>query len=399
MSNEDVSKPKDSDSSFNSELTDSLAKIRATNNEIEKQGNGFELQSPQEFRDDFSALAQYATDFVGIETMQFEVTQATIPIFNALKAAKVNGAKTRFVYDRVAREHVRSGNDQAWSKYGKTVYKGNKSELQQAINSREQQIAELEELGITHSSFRDRGENERGSHNHIKLAIVDDVAWFGTMNLRQVDFEMSNFMIKVTNPKLVEVLKEIFLKTEPSSAIADEVFVGEEHGLYKDTQLLVDGGEKGESVIYDKALEMAKSLGPEDEFIMINQWPPAKTMFGEIADVLQEKIEAGSTGLFLLSPKEYYHPLSKKLGTAFQVWLNQESKKSPNFNFKNLVRPTHAKAFVIKRADGDIEVLFGSHNFAERTVNNGTKELAMWSKDPEIVGQIMAFLEKVQAEK
>lgn len=401
MREETIHGENDSDLSLNSDLARDLTKIKTDlvkESEDEKQTGGFELQSPQEFRDDFTATARSAKDFVGFMTMQFEITDDTLPIFEALKEAKANGAKTRFVYDRVAREHIRSGDNQAWSRYGKTVYKGNKSELKQAIDAREKQITELEELGITHLSFKNRGESKRGSHNHIKLAIIDDVAWFGTMNLRQVDFEMSNFMIKITDPRLVETLKEIFLKTEPVGTVADEILTGEENGLDENNQLLVDGGEKGESVIYNKALEMAESLQPGDEFIMISQWPPAKTMFGKLADILKEKTDAGSKGMFLLSPVEYYHHVSQ-LAPAFQVWLERESKKSPNFNFQNLARPTHAKVFIVKRADGTIEVLFGSHNFAERTVKNGTKELAMFSKSPEVVQQIITFLSAVQAER
>ena len=64
----------------------------------------------------------------------------------------------------------------------------------------------------------------------------------------------------------------------------------------------------------------------------------------------------------------------------------------------NLARMTHAKAFLIKRVNGEREVLFGSHNLSSWTVHNGTRELAMWTKDPVIVSQVDEFLNAVQSE-
>lgn len=66
----------------------------------------YTLQTPEEFRDDFVRLANQAgpTDMVGFETMQFEVCNATDPIFQALKDAEGRGVQdVRFHYDRVAR--------------------------------------------------------------------------------------------------------------------------------------------------------------------------------------------------------------------------------------------------------------------------------------------------------
>ncbi|HEY5441992.1 MAG TPA: hypothetical protein VIJ68_00465 [Candidatus Saccharimonadales bacterium] len=57
---------------------------------------------------------------------------------------------------------------------------------------------------------------------------------------------------------------------------------------------------------------------------------------------------------------------------------------------------THAKAFFIKRANGDTEVICGTHDFAEWTVRIGTREMSLWSKDPEITSQIEKFIKDIQ---
>lgn len=384
---------------FEQELTDSLLLSKA---EQEKPESSYVLQTPQEFRDDFVKAVSNATHQVGLETMQFEVCDDTLPIFEAMKHARQRGvADVRFHYDRVALTHIRSGKAEAAVYKGRTLprtfKKNERVGLIQANVAREQLVAELEAIGVTSSNNKERGKYEHGSHNHVKLAIVDDVAWIGTMNLRETDFAMSNFMLKITDPQWVEKLKEVFEQTEEAELGSDRT-IEKNNEEPHDTQLLLDSGVKEQSIIYDKAVEMAESLGEGDEFIMISQWPPVeKMMFGDLMSKLVGKMRQGAKGTFLMSPAEDLHFI-KTLSPLLQSSIEKKQRKTPNMQAKNLARKTHAKAFVIKRASGEVEVLFGSHNFTSFTVKNGTRELAMYSKDPEITAQIVQFLEKVQSE-
>lgn len=356
----------------------------------------FTVQSPGQFRDNFSYLANLTVpgQQILLEVMQFEDTQDTRPIFNAMSQAQIRGVNTRFHYDRVALRHIRDEDGgQAYSYLGFNAIRfGDKEALNDASGNRRRLIKNLEDLGITDLAYKKRGEYPRGTHNHMKIAVAGDTAWFGTMNLRGVDFEMSNFMVKTDDPDTVEFLKDLFYKSE-TLAVADD----QEHVISGNSKIIVDGGSKGESPIFNKAVEMAQSLEEGDEFVMIGQWPPVRMMYGELAEVWFEKMQEGVPGEFLLSPEEMLHP-HKPLSRKLHNWVQKTEDSVPGMTATNLARPTHAKAFLIKRANGDHEVLFGSHNLTRWTVRNGTKELAMWSKDPDVVQQIEDFLDAVKAE-
>ncbi|HUC21051.1 MAG TPA: hypothetical protein VMR98_06210 [Candidatus Polarisedimenticolaceae bacterium] len=360
----------------------------------------FTLQSPQEFRDDFSAAMGRATEQVGLETMQFELCDDTQPIFDGLTSAKQRGvADVRFHYDRVALRHIRAGEDEALVFKGRTVFhKGDKAALRKANTGRELLVGEMEADQIADPAFKKRGSDKRLSHNHVKLAIADGAAWFGTMNLRALDFEMSNFMVKVSDPESVAVLKEVFDQTEAPTLGDDKVFVMNNGESDEEVMFLVDSGVKGQSVIYDKALDMAASLREGDKFVMISQWPPVKAVYGGFSKKLQAKLQEGVRGTFLLSPAQDLHP-SGRASRALQEQVDNMQARNPTMTAENLARKTHAKAFLIERVNGEREVLFGSHNLTSWTVRNGTRELAMWTKDPEVVAQISEFLDDVREEK
>lgn len=372
----------------------------------------FVLQTPEEFRDDFVAAASRATTQVGLEVMQFEVNGNTQPIFDALMLARQNGVDdVRFHYDRVALKHIRTsdiegeGTSSAYVALGITAMHGgakNKTAVRQDVTNRARLVRELELQGITDPSNKKRGQHGILSHNHVKIAVADNEAWFGTMNLRGIDFSLSNFMMKVTDPHFVGVIKEVFEQTKSGVLGEDKIYPKYDDAGEIDTMLMLDTGVKGRSVIFEKALTMARSLAPGDQFTFIGQWPPVegrlgRAVYGDLMDILNAQTRAGVKGKYLMSREEDLHPTQK--GTRY---LQRKAKEmeagDPNMTAINLTRSTHAKGFLITRADGSREVLFGSHNLTKWTVRNGTRELAMWSKDPEIVDQFANFIDTVESE-
>lgn len=378
---------------------------RATDREVltEKQ---FELQTPREFRDDFVSSARGARR-LGLEFMQFEVCPDTMPIFESLVQAKERGADdVRFHYDPVALWHIRAGKSRAWTYRDRIIFhRGDKTAVRDTLAEREQLLVDLEAHGITDPSNRKLGQDSRRSHNHVKLAIAssgevgsDDSAWFGTMNLREEDFAVSNFMMKVTEPRSVAWLREVFDQTESGQPAHDQVFVvdRDETGNER-TTFLLDAGNKGESVIRDKALDMADSLQEGDRFIFVSQWPPVKG-YGSLIETLNAKASAGSDGAYLINPADRLH-LSPALSQMFQKRVERMQRSNPNIHFTNLARQTHVKTLLIVRKDGRREALFGSSNMTDWTVDQWhNRELSMWTSDPEIVGQVAQFLQDIQTE-
>ena len=365
----------------------------------------FELQTPREFRDDFVEEMKTAPQ-IGLETMQLEVCEETAPIFEGMIAAHERGARVGMFYDRVARQHVRVAGGEGWMNAGIRVATGDKKAVHAAFDEREEMIARMERLGIVYPrmSVKDRlsagyalqtvmwgeppksNDDRRGSHHdHIKLAVSNRAAWLKTMNLRAEDFEISNVALKITDPLWVADLHEVFTMRENQRLTEDRVFAHEED---PDNQILFDAGVKGQSVIYDRAVEMVGSLKRGDEFTYIGQWPPVKMLFGELSEQFDAAAAREARGTFLVNSRDTLHSLSRRASHAIQWGLNHKYGSNPNITVENLPRDTHVKALLIKRATGEMETMIGSHNMSSWTVGHGTRELSVWSQDPEVTGQV-----------
>ena len=357
-----------------------------------------ELLDEKQFPEDLAERISHATGQVVIQAMQAEVSPETEPIFESAIEAKDRGVPTTVRLDRVTRRHIWEGENQAWLHNGNVVvHKGDRQAVKEANAERENLFTELISKGILNPDFHKRITQKFLSHDHIKMALVDGVAWLGTMNFRAKDFKISNFMLRITDENLVKIVRYVNEQIESGTLLKDRVFRTADSVKKSQTDILVDAGNRFGSVIYDKAVKMIESLSPGDEFVMISQWPPAKLLFGKIIEDMTKKAELGAKGTFLMSPAEFHHPV-KKLSYMLQRRMEKIYGKNPNLDAINLPRQTHAKALLIKRADGKKEVLVGSHNFSRMTVWNGTREMAMWTDDPEVVGQVESFLDDVQNE-
>lgn len=346
--------------------------------------SSFQLQTPREFRDDFVTQAIKAQDRVGLETMQYELCDETLPIFDSLLNSRASSV--RFHSDRVAGRHIAVGNSRATVLKGVVFpYRGGEwRALQKASKEREALARTLKEKGIGFEG----GNTGLFRHNHVKLAVADDIAWFGTMNLRALDFQISNFMMRVEDPHWVGVLKDIFDQAEEPREAIDQIFKKEVNG---DTELLLDAGERKQSAIFQRAHEMVKSMKEGDEFVYVGQWPPVRVMMGSLLDEMQAKADEGVKGTFLMSPEDELHPIGR-VSRYLQRKVGEQYAANPNISTENLPVGTHAKILMIKRADGSREALFGSHNLTSWTVRNGTRELSMWTKNPDITTQIDGFI-------
>ncbi|HEY5441991.1 MAG TPA: hypothetical protein VIJ68_00460 [Candidatus Saccharimonadales bacterium] len=274
----------------------------------------FQLQSLAEFTDEFVAAVQAAgpDDQVGIENMLWEVTDETAPIFDSLQDAKARGVKdVRLHMGRIGENQIRTYENgeiaaEAVIFLGRIAAKGeDKAALEEAAALRKETFRLMDLAGITDPSHRERGHYPILSHNHVKTAFVGDVAWIMTNNFRGLDYQISNFALKVTDPKAVEFIKEKFHRTEvPEIDKNDTLVLERDQTGDENTTLLFDGGARGSSVSMERALELADSLEPGDEFTFVSQWPPAKSVFGAMDVALRKKMAAGVKGTYLVNPAD-----------------------------------------------------------------------------------------------
>ncbi len=337
--------------------------------------------------------------------MLWEVTEETTPIFDSLQEAKARGVKdVRLHMGRIGENQIRTYENgeisaEALVLLGRIAASGKaKATLKEAADLRTETFKKMDLAGITDPSHRKRGHYPILSHNHVKTAFVGDVAWITTNNFRGLDYQISNFALKVTDPEAVKFIKEKFHRTEvPEIDQNDTLVLDRDESGHEKTTLLFDGGRRGSSVSMERALQLADSLQPGDEFVFVSQWPPVSKVFGVMDAALRKKMATGVKGTYLVNPADKLVPLRNAwVNGKIKRHLEDRKAEEPNLDIVHLPVGTHAKAFFIKRANGDTEVICGTHDFAEWTVKIGTRELSLWSKDPEITTQLEKFIQDIQ---
>lgn len=368
-----------------------------SNPELQNYRPGIELQTPQQFRDDFVAMAGNAENEVFGVVLQIEPSEEANPIYDAMLLAKERGVDTRLVFHPVTTGHIaRYDNGQVHEGHtlrGKVIrHSGDKGVAQEAHQDRADLISRLKDAGVIQDQSGPK--LSRSANNHIKLFVSDNTVWFGTMNLRASDFEMSNFMMKTNDPEIVRMLKEVFIdSTENPGACPNKIY-----SVSADTELLYDGGIRRESIIFDRAMGMARRLDKGDRFVMIGQYPPVGLMYGDLLRVLKKRMRSGVDGKFLMPPAEKLHPVMAA-SRLLQKTIQARQQRITGMNVVNLACMTHVKAFLVFRANGSQEALFGSHNLTSWTVKIGNKELSMHTTDPNIINQLAEYIDSLKIEQ
>lgn len=387
------------------------------------------LQTPREAAREFAELAG---DFsgkgsVGLETMQIELSAPTEEIFRGLKQAKKvvdalpesERGQVDLKVDRVSDRSIWVKGSQALIGLGgvaiRTPFQKNlatrttRQEFKTAIRQRRAGMESLIQAGILDPRYRKRGEYQSRSHNHSKTAYIIDevdntqVAWLSTANMRHGDFDtLSNLVVRTEDAALVEGIRYTSGLEHPT----EDKIIPSTDGR---TDLLFDAGVKGQSIIYDTAMRLAQSLEEGDSFTLINQYAPVehmgdKSVFGELLTEFDKKLQRnGVRGKYLISPSDKLHPVPagsramQKRITKKAAMINRGNEDGP-MQVVNLARPTHAKVLLITRANGEEVVMIGSHNFTKATVNNGTRESAFLTTDPELIDQIKQSLDALETE-
>ncbi|HMS49997.1 MAG TPA: phospholipase D-like domain-containing protein [Candidatus Saccharibacteria bacterium] len=221
------------------------------------------------------------------------------------------------------------------------------------------------------------------NRNHMKGAVVDDwVALGGGVNLSGDAFSNKDFMLVAKDPTLANWFDEL---TKHETAVrALDLATDFRVPIDETTQLLVDVGSPGQSIIYDTVCATAE----RDDVVgikFVSQMRPS----GRLEQILAERqdaLGADSVRISINDHSQFRHP------ARLQEFLNA-------YNPQMIVhKPTdgsfiHAKAIIFTRADGKKMSISGSHNFNERGVQYGTGELAICTTNPDTVDQIETFFD------
>jgi phosphatidylserine/phosphatidylglycerophosphate/cardiolipin synthase-like enzyme len=233
-------------------------------------------------------------------------------------------------------------------------------------------FAGLQSAGVNISFIGKLGINPFKGRMHAKYTVVDDVLFsFGGVNFHDEAFtSYIDYMFRIENGKLMNFLAVLTKKIH-----SDGPFNNLELQIDKNNQVLVDGGRPKKSAIYELACELAKDAR---EVCCVSQMCPS----GELANLIRKT-----------NNYHCYFNSARRASTPTNISIAVDSARYRIHNSYQKAAYLHAKCLLFIMKDGEKRLITGSHNFSWRGVAYGTKEMALYSKDPKMWQKLYDFIQ------
>jgi cardiolipin synthase A/B len=207
---------------------------------------------------------------------------------------------------------------------------------------------------------------------HLKISIVDDdVFSFGGINFNDEDFQRADYMLHTQSRTYADCLEELVKRVGG----AQPPLANGEVEIDETATILFDGGKPHDPGIYEKACELtAQAL----KVHYVSHMAPSS----KLAHLLQE------TNATIYTSRPDQMPAPNSWGQAYDL------QKYRLTNSYTRTTELHAKFILFELPGGRRALLSGSHNFSYRGVAFGTQEMALYSTDKALWGQLYKFLEK-----
>lgn len=207
---------------------------------------------------------------------------------------------------------------------------------------------------------------------HIKWCVVDDTVYtFGGVNLYEKGVSHTDYMFKIESKPLADRLIKEYQRLKQADA-RDRAY--RSISFKHDTgTVLIDGGFFGDSIIYRRACQLTAEAS---KVTLVSQYGPT----GKLSNLLKKT----DSTLYFNPPELATGPnrLVIRFGMFFSGQITRYTR--PHY--------LHAKFMLFDMPDGRTVALTGSHNFVHGGVLLGTREIALQTEDPAIVGQLRDFL-------
>jgi len=214
---------------------------------------------------------------------------------------------------------------------------------------------------------------------HSKTLVVDDTVYsFGGVNLHDESLAYTDYMFVVKDTQLsLELHDEISRLIRADSA--NFSYRSHEFSYKKTSKVLIDGGFQTDSLIYRRAVQLAKEA---DEILFVSQYCPAGKLSKAIKQSKKSKI--------YFNPPEKAAAWNKLIIRTGMLFTGHKT----SYRRKHYL---HAKFIIYTMPTGTKVAITGSHNFMPASVIFGTKEMALETTDPKIIAQLEAFHKKYVA--
>ena len=218
--------------------------------------------------------------------------------------------------------------------------------------------------------------------SHIKSATVGDNLYVGGISLDATD--RLDAMVQVTHPELAYQVAVLNRSTIIRPSVA-HVLDGADYAITFDeaarSELLVDAGIRGQSIIFDEATDIIESA--EERLIYASEQFPT----GKAGHLLLNAYERGVDVTIASN-----HPSKHDRYTlAHAAILAVAKKKYPASFFDNQL-PQYFPGLHTKALASESRAMIGSHNLNRIGVRLGTAEMSIVSSNKEFVSQVGSLI-------
>lgn len=209
---------------------------------------------------------------------------------------------------------------------------------------------------------------------HSKWLVIDDTVYsFGGINLDCESLDNTDYMLKLH-----------------SSTVADQIFnehsrlLGADRGAHASrshhfridnaSQVLIDGGLFGDSLIYRRAVTLAREA---ERIVIVSQYCPT----GKLNRILRRK----DASIYFNHWRQAAWVNKALIGVGvFFAKQHTLYEREPYL---------HAKFMIGTMPDGSKRAITGSHNFMFGSGLMGTREIALETTDTKIIRQLERFID------
>jgi len=215
------------------------------------------------------------------------------------------------------------------------------------------------------------GLNPFAHRTHVKAVVIDDlVLCFGGINFSETSFNNNDYMLGINNKQLAD--KVISIINSTSNLNCPNI----NYRFNETNQLLYDGGNQHQSIIYDKACQLTARA---HQVLFVSRMCPS----GQLA-----KLMAQSNTKYI-----YNRANQTKFPTNLSITYDQLIYKIKNsYQGEKYV---HAKLILFTMLNGEKYLISGSNNFNYRGIKYGTKEIALLSSDTKLWQQLLELISKL----
>lgn len=332
-----------------------------------------ELQESAVFFTDLKRSIQVAKKRILVQVMIFEMVPAMEEYVDILIAATKRGVEVKIVFDWISERYYMENLDVYPSLNPEKIYK-----RQTVHHFAEKMYKKMRDVGISVTITNIPSSLGQfflvGKRNHNKLFIIDNIAWTGGINLITNPNFYIDFMVKMYDPHVVLVIEKYFLNKQNFN---DTLSATNEY------QFLIDDGQKGKSVIYDKSIALIKNA--KKEIIFVSQMLPDRGFLNELLKKTKREVSIrvvisnAEHNIFTKFPFRYHYSMfeSKVSRNSHIILLHSKQR-------------IHAKLLLV-----DDKAIFGSHNFAKWNELIGIEETGFLTTDIHLLRQFKNFAAKI----